>query len=270
MHHHSLRRILALLLGVLTVLVLAGPVRSAGAFTADRTDRPTVVLVHGAFADASGWNDVTKRLQARGYPVLAPANPERRLHLDSLYLSSVVSTIEGPVILVGHSYGGAVITNAATTLPNVKALVYIAAFGPDVGETVIDLVSRYPGSGLTSPENLVLRPYPAGVDAYINPRIFHEVFAADLPAATTAVMAASQRPAEAAILVQPSGFPAWRTIPSWYLVARSDRTIPAAAERFMAERMGATTVEIESSHVAMMSHPDAVVDLIVAAAKQTN
>lgn len=262
-------RSLSLLLGALTLVVLAVPVRSADAFTADSTPKPTVVLVHGAFADASGWNDVTKRLQGRGYPVLAPANPERGLHLDSLYLSSVVSTIAGPVILVGHSYGGAVITNAGTTLPNVRALVYIAAFGPDLGETVIDLVSRYPGSGLTSPENLILRPYPAGVDAYINPRIFHEVFAADLPAKTAAMMAVSQRPAEASILVQPSGLPAWRTIPSWYLVARSDKTIPPAAERFMAERMGATTVEIESSHVAMMSHPGAVADLIVDAAEQT-
>jgi pimeloyl-ACP methyl ester carboxylesterase len=135
-----------------------------------------------------------------------------------------------------------------------------------LGETVGGLVLKNPGSGLT-PENLVLRPYPVGVDGYISPRAFHEVFAADLPAETAAIMAASQRPAETTILVTPSGLPAWRTIPSWYLVAADDKTIPPATERFMAQRAGATTVEIRSSHVAMISHPDAVKKLIVDAAR---
>jgi len=265
--HRVVSRV-ALSLAMLTAVLL--PIKGTSAGAADAASpKPTIVLVHGAFADASGWNEVTKRLQADGYPVLAPANPERGLLLDGAYISSIVRTIDGPVVLVGHSYGGAVITNAALTHPNVKALVYIAAFAPDLGETVGGLVLKNPGSGLSSIDNLVLRPYPVGVDAYINPRVFHDVFAADLPAETTAMMAASQRPAEVTILVTPSGVPAWRTIPSWYMVASNDKTIPPATERFMAQRMGATTVEIESSHVAMMSHPDAVEDLIVDAAEKT-
>jgi pimeloyl-ACP methyl ester carboxylesterase len=262
----SPRRLLPSLVAIVALVTFALPSRPVPAGAAGGGSKPTVVLVHGAFADASGWNEVTKRLQAGGYPVLAPANPERGLHLDSAYLRTVLATIDGPVVLVGHSYGGAVITNAALGQPNVKALVYIAAFGPDIGDTVGTLVLKNPGSGLTSPGNLVLRPYPGGVDAYINPRVFHDVFAADLPPDTTAMMAASQRPAELTILVQPSGPPAWRTIPSWYMVAANDKTIPPATERYMAERMGATTVEIASSHVAMMSHPDEVTDLIHRAA----
>jgi pimeloyl-ACP methyl ester carboxylesterase len=265
---HRMGSRVVLSLAMLTALLFPIKIASAGAASA-ASPKPTVVLVHGAFADASGWNEVTKRLQADGYPVIAPANPERGLLLDAAYISSVVRTIDGPVVLVGHSYGGAVITNAALTHPNVKALIYIAAFAPDLGETVGGLVLKNPGSGLTTLDNLVLRPYPVGVDAYINPRVFHDVFAADLPRETTAMMAASQRPAELTILVTPSGVPAWRTIPSWYMVASSDKTIPPATERFMAQRMGATTVEIESSHVAMMSHPDAVEDLIVDAAEKT-
>jgi pimeloyl-ACP methyl ester carboxylesterase len=267
MHRLSPRRVIPSLIAVIALVAFALPARPLPAEALVGGPKPTVVLVHGAFADASGWNEVTKRLQADGYPVLAPANPERGLLLDSAYLSTIISTIDGPIVLVGHSYGGAVITNAATGHPNVKALVYIAAFAPDVGETVGGLVIKNPGSGLSSPDNLVLRPYPVGVDTYINPRVFHDVFAADLPTETTAIMAASQRPAELTILVQPSGLPAWRTIPSWYMVASNDKTIPPATERFMAQRMGATTVEIASSHVAMMSHPDAVKDLVVGAAE---
>ncbi|HEX3612592.1 MAG TPA: alpha/beta hydrolase [Sporichthyaceae bacterium] len=256
---------LGLVTALLALTLSGGSMANATNASTDEA-RPTIVLVHGAFADASGWNEVTKRLQAEGYPVVAPANPERGLLIDSAYLSSILSTIDGPVVLVGHSYGGAVITNAAIGHPNVKALVYIAAFAPDLGETVGGLVLKNPGSGLT-PENLVLRPYPVGVDGYISPRVFHEVFAADLPAETAAIMAAGQRPAETTILVTPSGLPAWRTIPSWYMVAADDKTIPPATERFMAQRAGATTVEIRSSHVAMISHPDAVKKLIVDAAK---
>jgi pimeloyl-ACP methyl ester carboxylesterase len=260
--HRGVTRFAALIAGLAAVL-LPTQIGSAGAVPGG--PKPTVVLVHGAFADASGWNDVTEQLQHDGYTVIAPANPERGLISDSAYLSSILHTIDGPIVLVGHSYGGAVITNAANGHPNVKALVYIAAFAPDLAETVGGLVLKNPGSGLTL-ENLVLRPYPVGVDAYISPRVFHDVFAADLPAETAAVMAASQRPANLVILAEPSGLPAWRTIPSWYMVASNDKTIPPATERFMAERAGATTVEVASSHVAMMSHPDAVANLIVSAA----
>ena len=227
--------------------------------------KPTIVLVHGAFADASGWIGVTERLQRRGYTVIAPANPLRNLAGDAAYLASILASIRGPVVLVGHSYGGMVITNAATTALNVKALVYIAAFGPDIGDSALTLQTKNPGSMLTT-DALVLRPYVAGVDAYIAPALFREVFCADLPAKTAAVMGASQRPIDLAALVQPSGLAAWRRIPSWYLVARQDHAIPPVTERFMARRMGAHTVEIDSSHVAMTSHPDAVSDLVIAAA----
>jgi pimeloyl-ACP methyl ester carboxylesterase len=259
------RRLVPSLLGLVAVVALVVPVNSPSAGAVPDGPKPTVVLVHGAFADGSGWNDVSQRLQDDGYTVIAPANPERGLISDSAYLSSILATIDGPIVLVGHSYGGMVLTNAANGHPNVKALVYIAAFAPDVGDTVGALAVMNPGSGLT-PQNLIVRPYPGGLDAYIKPSVFHEVFAADLPTGTAAVMAASQRPANLLILAEPSGAPAWKTIPSWYMVATNDGTIPPATERFMAHRAGATTVEVPSSHVAMMSHPDAVANLIVSAA----
>jgi pimeloyl-ACP methyl ester carboxylesterase len=228
--------------------------------------KPTIVLIHGAFADASGWTGVITRLEQGGYTVLAPANPLRGVASDSAYIASFLATIAGPIVLVGHSYGGEVITNAATGNPNVKALVYIAAFAPDAGETAGGLVAKYPGSLLT-PQNLVIRPFPGGLDGYINPSVFREVFAADLPTKTTAVMAATQRPASLSTLSDVSGVPAWKTIPSWYLVANEDNAIPPALERFMAARIQAHTVQINSSHAAMVSHPGAVTDLIVNAAR---
>jgi len=250
--------------GLLCVLV-AFPLRAANAASGHPTSagpRPTIVLVHGGWADASSWNGVTQRLQDDGYTVIAPANPLRGVQTDSAYLSSVLSTITGPIILVGHSYGGVLITNAATGNPNVKALVYVAAFAPDQGETVGQLLAMNPGSQ-AAPPNLTFRPYPNGVDVYISPSAFHSVFCDDVSGKTSAVMAANQRPIDAAALGQPSGEPAWKTIPSWYLVAKNDHAIPPATERFMAQRAGATTVEIGSSHVAMISHPGAVTDLIL-------
>ena len=254
----------------------ASPANSAAAAGAAHHHsgvKPTIVLIHGAFADASGWAGVITRLQDRGYTVLAPANPLRSVAGDAAYIASVLATIPGPIVLVGHSYGGEVITNAATGNPNVKALVYVAAFAPEEGETAGALATRFPGSALT-PENLILRPFPqpdgtTGTDAYINPTVFRSVFCADLPATTAAVMAASQRPGSLSTLGEPSGVPAWRTIPSWYLVANQDRAIPPAAERFMAARMGAHTIQIDSSHVAMISHPDVVTRLILDADRAT-
>jgi pimeloyl-ACP methyl ester carboxylesterase len=266
------RRVVAVLvaLGLALGLVL---LPSASDATGRHGPKPTVVLVHGAFADASGWNGVTTKLQRRGYPVIAPANPLRSVSADSGYLASVLATIPGPIVLVGHSYGGEVITNAAAGNPNVKALVYVAAFAPDQGETAGELAAKFPGSQLT-PENLVLRPFPVSatetsLDAYINPARFREIFCADLSATTAAAMGASQRPAAVSTLGEPSGTPAWKTIPSWYLVARQDRAIPAEAERYMAQRMHAHTREIDSSHVAMISHPKVVTDLILDAARAT-
>jgi pimeloyl-ACP methyl ester carboxylesterase len=255
------------LIAALTVglMAAADPVKSSAARTTTGP-KPTVVLIHGAFADASGWNDVSDRLQDRGYPVIAPANPLRGLAFDSAYVRSVLDTIEGPIVLVGHSYGGAVITNAATGHTGVKALVYIAAFAPDAGDTVGGLSILNPGTGLTQ-ENLVVRPYPGGFDGYIKPAVFGRVFAGDLSRETAELMGASQRPSDLAILQEPSGEPAWKTIRSWYMVAAQDRTIPPATERFMAQRAGATTVEIDSSHVAMISHPREVTNLILDAAR---
>lgn len=232
--------------------------------------KPTIVLVHGAFADSSGWNDVTERLQKRGYTVLAASNPLRGLHTDAAYVRSILETIEGPIVLVGHSYGGAVITNAATGLANVEALVYVAAYALDEGERLVDANAL--GGGHTDlADHIVARPYPGAppndADGYIDPAYFHELFAGDLPKKQTAVMAASQRPAALQALFTASGAPAWKTIPSWYVVASQDHTIPPEAERAMAERAGSTTTEIDSSHVVMMSHPAEVTDVILDAAE---
>lgn len=229
------------------------------------TRKPTVVLVHGAFADASGWNDVATRLIRDGYPVLAPANPLRGVATDSAYLASILATVSGPLVLAAHSYGGILITNAATGNANVKALVYVAAFMPDQGETLLGLQTKYPGSKLNETA-LDIRPYAGGVDGYIKKDAFRDVFAGDLPKSTTDLMWAGQRPSDVRALQEPSGVPAWRTIPTSYLIARNDNVLPAAAQRFMAQRAGAHTVEAATSHVAMIAKPATAADLIKSAA----
>ncbi|SDS53260.1 Pimeloyl-ACP methyl ester carboxylesterase [Friedmanniella luteola] len=263
----------ALIALALTLGLTLAPTSSSASGSRHRA-KPTVVLVHGAFADASGFADVTNKLQKRGYNVIAPANPLRGVTSDSAYLASILATIPGPIVLAGHSYGGEVITNAATGNRNVQALVYIAAFGPEKGETAGALTAKFPGSQLT-PENLITRPYPintttTGIDAYINPAVFRAIFCADLAPETAAAMAAGQRPGALSTLQEPSGTPAWKRIPSWYLVARQDQAIPPDAQRFMAQRMNAHTREIDSSHVAMTSHPDVVAALIREAARATS
>lgn len=230
--------------------------------------KPTIVLVHGAFADASGWLGVIERLSALGYPALAPANPLRGVITDGDYLRTFLSTVEGPVVLVGHSYGGSVITNASVGAPNVKALVFISAYAPEEGET-LGAAGGLDGASNDLAGHLLVRPFPGMAegdgDAYINPEFFHEQFCADLPADVAAVMAVSQRPVTLSCLGTPSGPAGWKTLPSWYMVASNDHAIPPVAERAMALRAGATTVEVASSHVAFISHPDETVDLIVAA-----
>lgn len=231
--------------------------------------KPTVVLIHGAFADASGWSDVFHSLDGRGYPVYAPPNPLRGVAGDGEYIRGFLSTIEGPVVLAGHSYGGSVITNASAGVPAVKALVYIAAYAPDEGETLSDAGAL--GGGSTDlPKHLITRPYPGApegdADGYIDPAYFHDVFCADVEPGLARFMAVAQRGLALSALVTPSGVPGWRTIPSWYMVAGNDHAIPPEAERAMAARAGAHTVEVPSSHVAMISHPEEVADLIVAAA----
>jgi pimeloyl-ACP methyl ester carboxylesterase len=196
--------------------------------------------------------------------VIAPANPLRGVAADAAYLKSILSTIDTPIVLVGHSYGGAVITNAATG--NVKALVYIAAVAPDEGESQLDIFARFPGS-LLGPKTLVERPFPGGTDQYVKAEAFRDVFSADQPAANAAKMAAIQRPLAKVAGSVKSGAPAWRTIPSWFMVAKNDHAIPPAAERFMAKRAHAHTVEVASSHTVMLSHPEEVANLILSATR---
>ena len=232
--------------------------------------KPTIVFVHGAFADSSGWNLVAAGLQAKGYPVISFSNPLRGPQHDGEYLRQFLSTISGPVVLVGHSYGGAVISNGATGNPNVKSLVYIAAYALAEGESVQAANSL--GGGHTDViDHLVLRPFPGATagdaDAYIDPDFFPQLFAQDIPESVAQSMAGSQRPGALASLVVPSGPAAWETIPSWYMVAKNDRIIPPEAERAMAARANATTVEVNSSHVPMISQPQKVISLIVDASK---
>jgi pimeloyl-ACP methyl ester carboxylesterase len=232
--------------------------------------KPTIVLVHGGWDNSPGWNDVVAKLERRGFDVIAPANPLRDLASDSAYLASVLDTIEGPIVLVGHSYGGAVISNAAVGNENVKALVYIAGFAPDEGESLFQLVTKNPGSEI-GPATLVHRPYPlanggVGTDLYLTEQGFRTAFAEDLPRRITDLMFATQRPFSEEAFGSPSGTPAWKAIPSWYLVAKQDRAIPPATQRFMAERAGARVTEVKASHVPQISRPDATTRIILEAA----
>ena len=229
----------------------------------------TVVLVHGAFADASSWTGVIERLQAGGVQVTAPTNPLRGLSIDSAYIASVLDQIPGPVLAVGHSYGGAVISTAATKAKNVVGLVYVAAFATDEGERLGDVENNSKDSVLNTA--LVALKYPTGqgaetaVEFAINPTHFHEAFAADLPTEQAAVMAATQRPAAELAFSEPSGVPAWKTLPSWTVVATGDKAAGSDVIRAMAQRAGATITEVEGSHVIMISRPQAVTDVILSA-----
>ena len=229
----------------------------------------TVVLVHGAFADASSWTGVIERLQKEGVQVTAPANPLRGLSSDSAYIASFLNQVSGPVLAVGHSYGGAVITTAATTARNVVGLVYVAAFATDEGERLGDVESNSKDSVLSAA--LVQLQYPTGqgaqtaVEFAINPAHFHDAFAADLPAEKTAIMAAAQRPAAELAFSEPSGVPAWKTLPSWAVVATGDKAAGSDVIRAMAKRAGATITEVEGSHVIMISQPQVVTDVILSA-----
>jgi len=230
----------------------------------------TVVLIHGAFADASSWSGVIERLQAAGIQVTAPANPLRGIATDAAYIASVLNQIPGPVLAVGHSYGGAVISNAATDTANVVGLVFVAAFAPDEGERLGDVESGSKDSVLMTA--LAPRQYPTGQDSEaavefaIDPTKFHDAFAADLPPAQTAVMAATQRPVAELAFSEPSGPPAWKSAPAWAVVATGDKAAGTDVIRSMAERAGATITEVEGSHVIMVSQPGAVADVILTAA----
>ncbi|GGZ03322.1 alpha/beta fold hydrolase [Streptomyces poonensis] len=235
-----------------------------------RPDTPTVVLIHGAFADASSWSQVIERLQRRGHRVLAPALPLRGLASDAAYIRSVLDTVTGPVVLVGHSYGGAVISQAADDAPQVEALVYIAAFVPEVGESALQLTDRFPGSTLGQATTTQYYPLPdggQGEELVIKKELFRKQFAAGVPVRTAQVMAAGQRPITLAALRETATAAAWKKIPSWYLVATEDRNIPPAAERWMAERARARTVTVHAPHAVSVSDPGPVTDLILRAAR---
>jgi len=228
---------------------------------------PTVVLVYGAFADSSSWTGVIERLQAADVAVDAPANPLRGVTTDSAYLANVLSEIDGPVILVGHSYGGAVISNAAAQSTNVVGLVFVAAFAPEEGEKLGD-VTGTSKDAILGPA-LVQHDYDGGVEFSIDPAKFHEAFAADLPAGQAAVMAATQRPIGAAGFSDASAAAAWKKLPSWAVVGTGDKAAGTDLTRSMAERAGATITEVDASHVIMVSQPKAVADVIIEAMAAT-
>ena len=236
--------------------------------------KPTVVLVHGGFADASSWTGVVTRLEKAGYPVVVPANPLRGLPTDDAYLAGFLKSVKGPIVLVGHSYGGAVITNAAAGDPNVKALVYVAAFVPDVGETLGGLIQKFPGSEIQAALNQV--PFTnadgsTGTDLYLQTDRFHAVFAADLPVSETNVMAAEQRPFSAESFTDVTTAAAWHTIPSWGVVSGADEAIPPALEKREYQRAGTHYIVVPgASHDVMMSHPGIVTNLIEQAATATS
>jgi pimeloyl-ACP methyl ester carboxylesterase len=229
---------------------------------------PTVVLVHGAFADASSWNGVIERLQAKGIRVTAPANPLRGIARDTAYIAAVIEQIDGPVVAVGHSYGGAVITNAATDAKNVIGLVYVAAFAPEERETLGAAEAESKDSILNTA--LVPRQYPtadggSATEFSIDPAKARDAFAGDLSDAQAALIGATQRPVAESAFSEPNGPPAWRHLPSWAVVATDDKAAGTDVVRSMAERAGAKITEVDGSHVIMISQPEAVTSVILEA-----
>jgi pimeloyl-ACP methyl ester carboxylesterase len=267
------RSVLAVALA--TVAVLTGLFAAASAHAAPpaKATKPTVVLVHGAWADGSSWDGVVKDLQGQGYTVDVPPNPLRGLASDSAYLRDYLKTVKGPIVLAGHSYGGAVITDAATGNKNVKALVYVDAFVPDQGESLLSLLTpKNPEEPGLNPEELFnFVPFPGapkGVsDWYLKPEVFAGALANDLPKAEAAVLAATQRPIASNALVEKSGKPAWKTIPSWDLIGTEDHILPPPLQEFMAKRAGSHISYVKGSHLSLISHPKAVAKVIVTAAQ---
>lgn len=256
--------IVTLFLGAITITSLGEIMNTASA----QGNKPTIVFVHGAFAESSSWNGVLTKLIPKGYPTVAVANPLRGVKSDANYVASVLKDIKGPIVLVGHSYGGSVITNAVNDNRNVKALVYVAGFAPESGETAAELSGRYPGSTLapTLAPPVVL---PDGSkDLYIQQDKFHAQFAADVPANDAQLMASTQRPITEAALSEASGEPAWKSISSWFIYGDRDLNIPLAAHSFMAKRANSKeTIAVNgASHVVMVSHADAVAKIIEHAA----
>jgi pimeloyl-ACP methyl ester carboxylesterase len=255
---------------LLCLVGLTGSVGAAPSASAAEGPKPTIVLVHGAFADASSWNGVVTRLQKRGYTVIAPALGMRGLASDSAYLASLLAQIEGPVVLAAHSYGGAVISNAATGADDVKALVFVNAFATEEGE-VLSTVEKGSTDSALNPA-LQQFDYPVGdgktaVELLVDPAKFPAVFAGDLPAKQGALLAATQRPIAAAAFGEAAGPPAWKSRPSWAVVATGDKAAGTDITLSMARRAGATITEVDGSHLIMISKPDVVTDVIVEAAR---
>ncbi|TDU91796.1 pimeloyl-ACP methyl ester carboxylesterase [Kribbella voronezhensis] len=255
-----IRRILAV--AASAALLVTG---ATSAVAHPKDPKPTIVLVHGAFADGGSWAGVTKRLQRDGYQVVVPAVPLRGIASDTSYLTGVLASIPGPKVLVGHSYGGALITELAGTA-GVKSLVYVAAFIPQAGETIGALNAKYPGSEI-GPDTTNTITYAAGADLVMKPESFRAVFAADLPAREAAVLGASQRPVAAAVFGETVARSAPAGLPKYALVPSGDKAIPPAGEQFMAERAGARIVKVQgASHLVMISEAGTVTKLIEKAA----
>jgi pimeloyl-ACP methyl ester carboxylesterase len=276
-HPGRLRLIIAVVILAVAALLIplrqVASARTAGAAAAGDDPKPSIVLLHGAWADSGSWDGVTQRLQADGYTVYAPPNPLQGLAYDPAYLADFLHSISGPIVLVGHSYGGAVITNAATGDSQVKALVYVDAFAPAQGQTLAQLLAAYPGSCVV-PTNLNVVPFPAapsGVgDAYIKQSVFPRCMANGLPATEALVLAATQEPIATIALTQQTGVPAWETIPSWAVVGTADHAIPLALQLAMANTAHAHITRVEAPHLSMISNPGTVTKVILQAVRATS
>jgi pimeloyl-ACP methyl ester carboxylesterase len=269
--------IIAAVLAIAGLLIPVSQIASAGTTGRSipaRGPKPSIVLVHGAWADSSSWDAVVRRLQRHGYTVYVPPNPLLGLTYDSAFIRDFLHTISGPIILVGHSYGGAVITNAATGDKQVKALVYVDAFAPARGQTIGQLVTAHPGSCVLPPANVTTQPYPGApqgaVDVYIKQSVFPSCMANGLPAGEARVLAATQRPLTSLALTQKSGSPAWKTIPSWAVIGTADHAIPPAELLAMARQTHARiTMAPGAPHLSMISNPGLVTTVILRAVRAT-
>jgi pimeloyl-ACP methyl ester carboxylesterase len=241
----------------------------ASTATSSTGTKPTIVLVHGAFADSTSWSSEIQYFQSKGYPVVAVANPLRGVASDSAYLLSVLQTISGPIVLVGHSYAGFLISDAAASDTEVKALVYVAAYIPDAGESPADLTYMFPGSELTG-SNLVTRAEPGGTDIYINPADFGAVYAGGLSKSQIAVASVVQRPITAAALAEPATVNPPASVPKWEIVALDDHAIPAQAELFMANRAHAHIVTTHSGHDVPAARPGVVDSVVLKAVRSVS
>ena len=273
---HARLRIIILAMAIAALVIPLSQVASAHTTTraaASGGPKPAIVLEHGAWANTASWTGVIQRLQADGYTVYAPPNPLQGLTYDSAYLADFLHSISGPIVLVGHSYGGAVITNAATGDPQVKALVYVDAFAPAQGQTLAQLLASHPGS-CAVPANLNVVPFPgapSGVgDAYIKQSVFPSCMADGLPAAEAHVLGATQLPIATIALTQPTGVPAWKTIPSWAVVGTADHAIPLALQLAMANTAHAHITEVDAPHLSMVSDPGTVTSVILQAVRATS